>query len=114
MAGSSDRTGEVDEARLRQVAAAEGCDEYHLFLKAAKRCSPPAPIGEVQRDFQAFRRDGPLPGYVRWYVAHYLEQHPEAMERHLAGLRLQAVWPWLATAAALGVIAAVLWSRVPH
>lgn len=98
----------LDRARLSQVAAAEGCDEYELFRRAARQATPPARDDELRADFRRFQRSGELPGYLRWYLGHYLERHPETLERHLAGLRRRALRPWVGVALALAVIAMLL------
>ena len=108
MTVSDDGRAPPDLARLRQVAAAEDCDELELFRRAARRATPPADEDEVRVDYLRFQREGELPGYLRWYLAHYLERNPEILERHLAGLRWQALRPAVGVALVLGLIALLL------
>ena len=108
MTVDEDGQAPLDRARLSQVAADENCGEFELFRRAAAQATPPAEEDEVRADFQRFQRDGELPGYLRWYLAHYLERNPETLERHLAGLRWRALQPAVGVALVLGFIALLL------
>ena len=108
MTVAEDGQAPLDRARLRQVAAAEDCDELELFRRAARQATPPADEDEVRVDYRRYQREGKLPGYLRWYLAHYLERNPDILERHLAGLRWQALRPAVGVALVLGFIALLL------
>ena len=108
MTVADDGQAPLDRARLHQVALAEHCDEFELFRRAARQATPPAEEGEVRADFRRYQRDGELPGYLRWYLGHYLERNPETLERHLSGLRWRALRPAIGVALVLGFIALLL------